>query len=170
MSETNLDTEDKTGPGRLIRWGIFAAVVLIAFLAGLIPMALQKWSVQGDLADTQKRLRQSEVKGFLTTAAVEAKRGEYEAARQSASGFFTLLDREQETAEADSFLKKDDAAKLKPIFAERDTVITMLAQRDPAAVERLTNIYSNYLQVAGVARAPAAAPSPAVSPPANSGP
>ena len=129
---------------------------------------MQKWAVQSQLAETQKNLRQSEIKGLLTSSIVEAKRGEYEPARQSASSFFTQLNQEREKGENESFLKKDDPPKLKPIFDERDAIITMLAQRDPASVERLTNIYLIYLQATGVAQPPpAAAPSPASTPAAS---
>ncbi|MEZ5427012.1 MAG: hypothetical protein R2747_12140 [Pyrinomonadaceae bacterium] len=161
MSEKDVRVKEKDVSSPLVRWGIFAGIVLVAFLVGLIPMAVQKWSVQNELAETQKKLRQSEIKGLLAGSIIDAKRGEYEPARQNASGFFTQLNEEQEKAEGESFLKAEDKTKLKPIFDERDTVITMLAQRDPASVDRLTNLYSVYLQAMGVPQPPAAPASPA---------
>ena len=164
----DIKIKEKTAPSPLIRWGIFAAIVLAAFLIGLIPMMMQKWSVDGELAATQTRLRQSEIKGLLTGAIVEANRGEYEPARQNASNFFTRLNEEQEKGN-EGFLTETERGNIKPVFDARDTIITMLAQRDPAAVERLTNVYSTYLQATGTAQPPTAVPStPSASPPANS--
>lgn len=154
--------KENTASSPFVRWGIFAAIVLAAFLVGLIPMMMQKWTVQGELANTQKQLRQVEVKGLLTTAIVEANRGEYEPARQSASNFFTQLNTEQERG-PEGFLTENQRGNIKPVFDARDSLITMLAQRDPAAVERLTNVYSTYLQTMGVAQPPTAAPSTAAN-------
>lgn len=152
MTDNATAYNEKPASSKLIRLAVLVAIVLIAFLAGLIPMTLQKWSVQDELAIAQKKLRQSEIKGLLTSAIVEAKRGEYEPARKSVSDFFTRLDVEQKAEEGERYLKTEDLQKLIPVFDDRDAIITMLAQRDPASVERLTNIYINYLQVAGVSQ------------------
>ncbi len=157
MSENDVRVKEKTAQSPLIRWGIFAAIVLIAFLIGLIPMLMQKWSVEGELAATQKQLRQTEIKGLLTGAIVEANRGEYEPARQNASNFFTRLDEERKKGN-DGFLTEAERENMTPVFAVRDSIITMLAQRDTASVERLSNVYSTYLQATGVAQPPTTAP------------
>jgi hypothetical protein len=166
MATNEITVKEKTSRSPLIRWAIVAVIVLFAFLIGLIPMAMQKWSVQRDLAESQKNLRRSEIKVLLASSIVDAARGEYEPARQAASNYFTGLNQEIEKAEADSFLKKGEAEKLKPMFSERDTIITMLAQRDPAAVGRLNNLYVAYLQGLGEAQPPAKPELPA----ANSAP
>lgn len=163
MNENDVKVKEKKASSPLVKWGIFAGIVLIAFLIGLIPMLLQKWEVQSELAKTQTQLRQSEIKGLLTSAIVEAKRGEYEPARQNASSYFTRLRAEEEKSAEESFLTTDVRSKLKPIFDERDAIITMLAQRDPASVERLTNIYATYLQAMGVPQ-----PAKTVESPTNS--
>ncbi len=158
----------KAGSNNLVRFGILAVLLLVAFLVGLIPQAMQKWEVQEELAVSQKHLRQAEIKGLLTTAIVEAKRGEYEPARQDTSNFFTRLDVEQKAAETERFLKTDEIPKLASIFAERDAIITMLAQRDPASVDRLTNVYINYLQATGVPRSATPVSASPETPAANS--
>ena len=146
MSETDVKIKEKSGSGKIVKLAVICAVVIIAFLVGFVPMMVQKWKVQDELTSTQKQLRRSEIKGLLTTAIVEAKRGEYEQARQNASSFFTRLDVEQKAEENERFLKAEEISKLGPIFTERDAIITMLAQRDPASVERLTNIYSAFME------------------------
>lgn len=151
MSETDVKIKEKSGSGKIVKLAVICAVVIIAFLVGFVPMMVQKWKVQDELTSTQKQLRRSEIKGLLTTAIVEAKRGEYEQARQNASSFFTRLDVEQKAEEDARFLKAEEVSKLGAIFTERDAIITMLAQRDPASVERLTNIYSAFMEATGTA-------------------
>ncbi|CAN5414699.1 hypothetical protein BH20ACI1_BH20ACI1_17710 [soil metagenome] len=164
MKETDSTTVAKP-QSNLTRWGIYALILLIVFLLGLIPMWLQKRQVSQELDTTQKQLRKSEIKGLLTTSIVEAKRGEYEPARKDTSEFFTRLDAEIKKGE-ESALTSEERGKLKSIFDNRDSTITMLAQRDQASVERLTDIYANYQTAIGqkLPVSPTVAASPAVSP------
>ncbi|MBA3633731.1 MAG: hypothetical protein H0W58_13135 [Acidobacteria bacterium] len=164
MRENNSTITEKP-QSNLTRWGIYALILLVVFLLGLIPMWLQKRQVSQDLETTQKQLRKSEIKGLLTTAIVEAKRGEYEPARKDTSEFFTRLKAEIDRDE-DSALTQEERDKLRTIFDNRDSTITMLAQRDQASTERLTDIYVTYQQAAGQMSVPTASPlaSPLSSP------
>ncbi len=176
MSENDINVKEKTASSPLIRWSIFAAIVIIAFLVGIIPMMMQKWAVQTELAATQTQLRKAEMKNLLTSSIVEANRGEYEPARQNMTDFFQKLRAEDEKAD-EGFLTQDQRGKIKPIFDSSYAVITMLAQRDQASVERLTNVYSTYQQAMGVTQPPTTAPpantnantaiTPATTPAAN---
>lgn len=149
MSENGDSTivREKT-QSKLPGWAIWGLVLLLAFLLGFVPMWLKSRTVSQELHTTQKQLRKTEIKNLLTTAIVEAKNGEYETARQNASEFFTNLDAEIAKGEQGS-LTTEQSQKLKPIFTNRDTMITLLAQRDPASVERLTDIYAIYKQAFG---------------------
>ncbi len=167
MRENDSMTVEKP-QSNLTRWGLYALILLMVFLIGFIPMWLQKKDVAQQLDATQKELRKSEIKGLLTTAIVESKRGEYEPARQDTSEFFTRLDAEIKKGE-ESALTSEERGKLKTIFDNRDSTITMLAQRDQASTERLTDIYVNYQAAFGqTSTAPQVSPtitaSPAVSP------
>lgn len=164
MRENDSITGEKS-QSNLTRWGIYALILLIVFLLGLIPVWLQKRQVSQELDTTQKQLRKSEIKGLLTTAIVEAKRGEYEPARKDTSDFFTRLDSEIKK-DTESALTSDERGKLKTIFDNRDSTITMLAQRDQASVERLTDIYVTYQTAVGetLSVSPTTAASPAVTP------
>lgn len=133
---------------RLPGWAIWGLVLLLAFLLGFVPMWLNSRSVSQELAATQKQLHRAEIKNSLTTAIVEAQNGEYETARQNASEFFTNLDAEIAKGNEGS-LTTEQSQKLKPVFTNRDAIITMLAQRDPASVMRLTDIYTVYKQAFG---------------------
>ncbi len=164
MRENDSITVEKP-KNSLKRWAIYALILLVIFLAGLIPMWLQKREVSQELEATQKQLRKSEIKSLLTTAIVESKRGEYEPARKDTSDFFTRLNAEIDKVE-ESALTKDERGKLKTIFDTRDSTITMLAQRDQASVERLTDIYVTYQKAVGqmLSTAPSVAPTAAATP------
>ena len=164
MRETDSTTVEKP-QSNLTRWGIYALILLIVFLLGLIPMWMQKREITKELDSTQKQLRKSEIKGLLTSSIVEAKRGEYETARKDTSEYFTRLNTEIKKGE-ESALTSEERGKLEKIFDNRDSTITMLAQRDQASVERLTDIYVNYLTAVGqkVITSPPVSPATAASP------
>lgn len=162
------DTEYSETPRRHSRlkvYSIFTIIIVAAFLLGLVPMWLKVRNVNKELAASQTQIRKQEVAGSLTTSIVEARRGEYEAARQATSDFFTRLRAEEELGDA-GFLSADQRSKAKPVFEDRDNIITMLAQRDPASLDRLTNVYIAYRQLVPAAP-PSAIPSPAASVPAR---
>ncbi|MBA2493886.1 MAG: hypothetical protein H0V31_04230 [Acidobacteria bacterium] len=157
MRENNPTITEKP-QSNLTRWGIYALILLMVFLLGLLPMWWQKRQVSQELEAAQKQLRKSEIKGLLTTSIVESKRGEYESARQDASEFYTRLRTETDKGD-DSLFTKEERDKLKMTFDNRDSTITMLAQRDQASTERLTDIYVIYQQAMGQAQLPSASPS-----------
>jgi hypothetical protein len=143
------------------RWLIYLAVLAIAFLIGFVPMWLKLRQANADAAVTQTQLRKAEIANLLTSAIVESRVGEYESARQKTSEFFTRLQAEIDKGD-EGYLTADQRAQVAPIFQSRDTLITLLAQRDPASGDRLTDIYAVYQRAIGikpVTPAPSAAPS-----------
>lgn len=129
-----------------IPWRRVAFYVSLAvgfFLLGLVPMWLKvnKSVEQRDVAQREVRLRQ--LQNNLAEATVDVQRGEFERARQSTSEFYTNL-RHQVDAGDSSIFTASQREKLKPLLAERDEVITLLARSDPAGVHRLFSIYSTY--------------------------
>jgi hypothetical protein len=150
MSDNGKDEANKV-KGKLQRWGLIAGAILLAFLVGIIPMWLRASgnAAERDLARTE--LRRSEISNLLLASIVDARRGEYEIARQEASEFFTRLRAENEMGDK-GFLTADQRTKIASIFADRDAAITMLAQRDPASIDRLTALYISFAQVIPAAR------------------
>ncbi len=144
MSDTEKNVTD-TSKGKFQRWGMIAGAILLAFLVGLIPMWLTARSNAAESETARTQLRKSEIGNLLLLSIVDARRGEYEIARQGASEFFTLLRAEEEKGN-DGFLTPDQRTKMASIFSDRDAAITMLAQRDPASLDRLTDIYMRYSQ------------------------
>lgn len=125
---------------RIVVYGVLA---IVFFLLGLIPMALraQQYAEERNAAQHEVRLKQMETQ--LAAAVINADRGDYEPARQTASDFFTLL-RSQIDRGSTSDLSSFQRERLKGLLAERDNVITLLARSDPAAVNRLSDIYAAY--------------------------
>ncbi len=162
MRETDSTVEGNM-PNKWKQWSIYALILLIVFLLGFVPMWLQKREVSQNLDLTQKQLQKSEIKGLLTTAIVEARRGEYEPARKDTSDFYTRLRAELDKGETSAY-SKEEQAKINSVFNNRDAMITMLAQRDQASVERLNDVYSNYQTATGQMQLPSASPTQIASP------
>ena len=136
---------DKSTP-RNIPWNriaLYGALAVGLFLMGLIPMALtaRQYAQERAAAQHEVRLKQMEIQ--LAAAVINADRGEYEPARQTASDFFTSLRTQIDRGSASdlSSLQRD---RLKDLLSQRDHVITLLARSDPAAVNRLSEIYATY--------------------------
>jgi hypothetical protein len=73
------------------RLGISAAVLLAVFLLGFVPMWLKARGCASSLAEAEHQLVLQRMQNSLASATIEARRGEYEPARQNASQFFTTL-------------------------------------------------------------------------------
>lgn len=146
--ERNLKSE--TGaPGKgnetLKRLGIVGAIALIAFLLGFLPAWLSARNYKNERDAVQKILRPSVLQNTLATAAINARRGEFEQARQQTSDFFTDLRTEIDREETAFSPQQREAVQ--PILAQRDETITQLARGDVMAVDRLTDLYFAFMQV-----------------------
>ncbi len=131
----------------LVIMGALAAALIIVFLLGLIPMWLTASERANRLAETQRELKVAQLQNTLSSAVIYARRGDYEPARQSASDFFTTL-RQQLDAKGDqSFLAQAPREGLMPLLSRRDDIITLLARNDPAAADRLSDIYVSFRKV-----------------------
>ena len=148
--EQNVPTENNFFTKRIAAFNIpwrrvvlYVSLSLGFFLLGFVPMWLKANNAaeQRDVAQREVRLRQ--LQNSLAAAVVDVQRGEYEPARQTTSEFYTSL-RHQLDAEEASVFTASQREKLRPLLAERDHVITLLARSDPAAVDRLFSIYSTY--------------------------
>ena len=126
---------------------IYVGILAIAFLLGLVPMWWKSRSCAGQLTSVQQALTISSLQNNLANATVDARRGDYEPARQAASEFFTKLRAEVDRG-SDSIFNEAQRNNLAPVFAGRDDTITLLARSDPASVDRLTDLYLKYRQVA----------------------
>ncbi|MGD0438879.1 MAG: hypothetical protein ABSB86_20640 [Bryobacteraceae bacterium] len=128
-------------PGRTSRRILyFLIVVLVAFLAGFVPMWMKARDQSAERAKAERALVTARIVKDLGSATIDARRGEYEAARQEASAFFdeavSEIDRGSESALAEA-----QRNGLAPLLAPRDQVITLLARSDPASADLLSTMY-----------------------------
>ncbi|MFY9622308.1 MAG: hypothetical protein WAM70_14880 [Pyrinomonadaceae bacterium] len=133
-----------------VKWiGIIAGIVIAAFLIGLVPMWLKARSAAGERDAAQRELRLTKLQLTLASASIDARRGEYEDARQAASDFLTALHNQVNGTGGDSDLTSPQRDSLKPLLNDRDTLITLLARGDPASADRLSDLYASYQKTMG---------------------
>jgi hypothetical protein len=122
---------------------IFFLSLAAAFLLGLVPMWFTAGTAAKERDAARREVRLNQVQLALASAAVDARRGEYEPARQSAVNFFTTLTAELGRGEDSAFPSAQHEA-LQALFRQRDDLITLLARSDPASAELLSNLYVAY--------------------------
>jgi len=130
------------------RVAIYALILLITFLLGFGPMWMAARSRARERDSAQASLRVSGLQNSLANAAIDARRGEYEPARQAASEFFTTLQTEIDRGPASVFSELQQSS-LRSLFDTRDETITLLARSDPASAERLSDLYVKYRAAIG---------------------
>ncbi|MGB8508723.1 MAG: hypothetical protein WCD76_09980 [Pyrinomonadaceae bacterium] len=139
------------------RVGIYAGVLLVVFLLGLVPMWLRARECSANLASTERQLSLARMQNNLASAVIDARRGDYEPSRQSASTFFTSLRAEVDGGDSTA-LTTAQKASVQPLFNGRDEIITLLARGDPAAADRLSDLYASYRKSVGDAATVTVAP------------
>lgn len=140
-----LPQADKSVP-LIRRIGIYAGVLLLVFMLGFVPMWIKARSSRMELAAAEQKLSIAQMQISLSSAVIDARRGEYEPARVASSQFFTSLLAEVNKAE-DSALNAAQRSAAQPLFAQRDEVITLLARSDPAAADRLSDLFATYRKI-----------------------
>ena len=146
MSE-NVQPRPTTQPSKsrrfMQRFMIYAGVLLIVFLLGFVPMWLKARAANNSLAESEHQLMLAKTQNSIGSAVIDARKGDYEPARQAASQFFTSLRAELDKADGSNFTQAQRQG-IQPLLAGRDEVITLLARSDPAAADRLTDLYLAY--------------------------
>lgn len=125
---------------------IYAGVLLVVFLLGFVPMWLKARAANNRLADTERQLTLARTQNNLSSAVIDARRGEYEPARQAVSQFFTTLQAEIAKADSSSYTQAQ-RAQLQQVSAGRDELITLLARSDPASADRLADLFVGYRKI-----------------------
>jgi len=149
MTEERLRSDSpEVTPGNdaLKRWLIRIGALLLAFLIGFVPMWLNNQQLNRSLEERDRELRRGRIQNVLASAAIYARRGEYETARQNTSSFYTELSQEMDKG-ANSILTEQERLGMNTVLAERDEMITLLSRNDPAAGERLSNVFVEYSNV-----------------------
>ena len=145
MADTDV-AAPKRGSRRIL---IVLILLLAAFLLGFVPM----WMRARDQATLRLKAEHSlsvmHLEKDLGSAAIDARRGEYEAARQEASAFYTAA-RFEIDQRGESALTQQQRDALAPLLAAQDETITLLARSDPASADRLSNLYVAVRKALGV--------------------
>ena len=128
------------------RVALYVSLCLGFFLLGFVPMWFKASNAIEQRDAAQREVRLGQLQSTLGSAMVDVQRGEYEPARQLTSDFYTNL-RSQIDAENASVFTPAQRETLRPLLAERDEVITLLARSDRATVDRLFAIYSSYNKI-----------------------
>src|ERR1043165_511306 len=131
------------------RFVIYGGVLLVVFLLGFVPMWLKARECGSSLAGAEQQLSLARMQNNLASAVIDARRGDYDPARQAASQFFTSLRAEIDKGDTSDFTQAQRAG-VQPLLAGRDEIITLLARSDPASADRLSELYVAYRKAVGV--------------------
>ena len=144
----NTDTQPKPVPSTpLMRRIIFyTAMPLVVFLLGFVPMWRKSRQYSRSLSEAERQLNMERIYNALISAIIDVQQSNYEPARQDASDFFTFL-REETDRGNDAALSPAQREEVQLLFIQRDEIITLLAQSNPAAVGRLADLYGLYREI-----------------------
>lgn len=135
------------GPAKRFSW-LPVIVLFGVFCTGFLPMWIKSARLSAELNRSEASLRLESIQLSLATAALDARRGDYEPARQGMVAFFNRVTAERERG-LGSALPFSARSGLEPLLAQRDDVITLLARSDPASAERLAAIHSSFRKLLG---------------------
>jgi len=125
---------------------IHVRLLLLAFLLGFVPMWLKSRQGSGSLAQAERQLSLARMENSLGSAALHARRGDYETARQAASDFFTAL-RAATSTGGNSALSQAQRDGAQPLLGQRDQIITLLARGEVASADLLDDLYVSYREL-----------------------
>jgi len=125
---------------------IYAGLLLAASLIGFVPVWLKYRECSASLSEAEQQLSLARRQNTLGSAVIDARRGDYEPAREAASDFFTSLRTETDRGN-ESALSQAQREGVQALFNQRDEIITLLARSDPAALDRLSDLYVSYREI-----------------------
>ena len=128
------------------RYSIYAAILIIVYLLGLIPMWLKARTAQSSLMEVEHQLVLCKMHSDLASAVIDARRADYEPARQALSRFFTSLSADTDKGDSSNYTEAQRNS-LQPLFVRRDELITLLARNDPASADRLSDLFVAYRKI-----------------------
>lgn len=128
---------------------VFPAALIAVYLVGFVPARLELREQTAEREKAEHALTVTRIVKDLGSAAIDARRAQYEPARVEASAFFTAARLEIDQGDK-SALTREQRDALGPLLAPRDELITLLARSDPAAADRLSNLYVAVRKVLGI--------------------
>jgi hypothetical protein len=131
----------RVAKARVPRWLLLAVGSVFVFMAGLCIPYGRAVRLDARLETTARALTLARLENTLAAAALEARRGQYEGARQLASRFFSGL---QEPADE---LPPDVRDQIREILAHRDSAITVLSRGLAESADLLDRLLAQYREV-----------------------
>lgn len=131
---------------RIRRFVLYVALLLLAFLLGFVPMWLKSRACASRLAKAERQSSLARMENSLVSAAMDARRGDFETARVAASDFFTAL-RAATSTDVDSAFSQAQKDGAQPLLAQRDQIITLLSRGDVASEDLLSDLYVSYREL-----------------------
>lgn len=141
------NAEARKGIGRRVL--LFLILAVIVFLLGFVPTWLKLRDQTALRVKAERALTVMRIEKDLGSAAIDARRGQYEAARQEASAFFTAARFEIDEPKQ-SVLTDQQRNTLTPLLRGQDEIITLLARSDAASADRLASLYVSVRGVLGI--------------------
>jgi hypothetical protein len=129
------------------RVALYTTLSIGFFLLGFLPIWFKTTRAIEQRNAAQRGVRLTQLQNTLSAAVIDVQRGQYEPARQRTNDFYTNLRREID-ADNSSVFTSEQREGLRSLLAERDELITLLAHSDPAATDRLFDVYSTYSKLA----------------------
>ena len=129
--------------GRII---VSVGLLILVFMLGLAPMQATSGDNSASLSGPARLLDAVRLENALASAAIDAQRGNYEQARQSASDFFTFL-REEMSKGVESAFSQAQKDSVQPLLAKRDQIIALLARGDAASTDLLSDVFVSFREV-----------------------
>ena len=131
----------------LMRRGIiYVTLLIVVFLLGFVPMWLKSRECSRNLSEAEHQLNLARIQNSLASAVIDARRGDYESARQAASDFFTSLRAVTDKVD-DSALSLAQREGVQSLLTQRDGLITLLARGDLASADQLSDLYVSYREI-----------------------
>jgi hypothetical protein len=121
------------------RASLYLLALAVAFLIGFVPMWLQARMQLSETRALQAQLNVMRLESTLAAAALLARRGEYDPARDAMTRFYSDL--RVQIDHPNSVFGPERKEGLREALSGRDEVITLLARSDPASAERLAALY-----------------------------
>jgi hypothetical protein len=124
----------------------YVARLILAFLLGYVPMWLKSRERSSILSAALRQSSLAKMQNSLGSAAIDARRGDFETARLAASDFFTLLRAETDKG-VESALSQAQKDGAQPLFVQQYQTITLLSRGDVASADLLSDLYMAFRKI-----------------------
>ncbi len=118
---------------------VYGISFLAGLLIGVLPLGVRLFQAHRERDVLEQQLQVAQLEMHLASAALMARHGDYTAARDSASQFFSAA--RQAVDDPATALSAPQRGHLQAVLSERDALISLLSRGDPAGAERSTATY-----------------------------